>query len=153
MTYTLLFGNNFVSDSPKSVNFCGRTLFLLNEDTTGPYLTARIFDATADNVIVKVQGNVCTYCSRKLIMEHNKRNHILINNHEGENIIQSRILDKKTILISGVFSYKDFIVTVTQNYILLPNGKKVMYDRVSARSGSVRITYDEGIISEEVANT
>ena len=153
MTYTLLFGNNFVSDSPKSVNFCGRTLFLLNEDTTGPYLTARIFDATADNVIVKVQGNVCTYCSRKLIMEHNKRNHILIKNHEGENIIQSRILDKKTILISGVFSYKDFIVTVTQNYILLPNGKKVMYDRVSARSGSVRITYDEGIIPEEVANT
>lgn len=153
MTYTLLFGNNFVSDSPKSVNFCGRTLFLLNEDTTGPYLTARIFDATADNLIVKVQENVCTYCSQKLIMERNERNHILINNHEGENIIQSRILDKKTILISGVFSYKDFIVTVTQNYILLPNGKKVMYDRVSARSGSVRITYDEGIIPEEVANT
>jgi hypothetical protein len=153
LTYTLLFGNNFVSDSPKSVNFCGRTLFLLNEDTTGPYLTARIFDATADNLIVKVQENVCTYCSQKLIMERNERNHILINNHEGENIIQSRILDKKTILISGVFSYKDFIVTVTQNYILLPNGKKVMYDRVSARSGSVRITYDEGIIPEEVANT
>jgi hypothetical protein len=86
-------------------------------------------------------------------MEHNERNHILINNHEGENIIQSRILDKKTILISGVFSYKDFIVTVTQNYILLPNGKKVMHDRVSARSGSVRITYDEGIIPEEVTNT
>jgi hypothetical protein len=153
LTYTLLFGNNFVSDSPKSVNFCGRTLFLLNEDTTGPYLTARIFDAIADNLIVKVQENVCTYCSQKLIMERNERNHILINNHEGENIIQSRILDKKTILISGVFSYKDFIVTVTQNYILLPNGKKVMYDRVSARSGSVRITYDEGIIPEEVANT
>ena len=153
MTYTLLFGNNFVSESPKSVNFCGRTLFLLNEDTTGPYLTARIFDAIADNLIVKVQENVCTYCSQKLIMERNERNHILINNHEGENIIQSRILDKKTILISGVFSYKDFIVTVTQNYILLPTGKKVMYDRVSARSESVRITYDEGIIPEEVANT
>lgn len=153
MTYTLLFGNNFVSDSPKSVNFCGRTLFLLNEDTSGPYLTAQIFDATADNLIVKVQENVCTYCSQKLIMKHNERNHILINNHEGENIIQSRILDKETILISGVFSYKDIIVTVTQNYILLPNGKKVMYDRVSARSGSVRITYDEGIIPEEVANT
>ena len=153
MTYTLLFGNNFVSESPKSVNFCGRTLFLLNEDNTGPYLTARIFDATADHLIVKVQGNICTYCSQKLIMVHNERNHILINNHEGENIIQSRILDKKTILISGVFSYRDFIVTVTQNYILLPNGKKVMHDRVSARGGSVRITYDEGIIPEEVTHT
>ena len=153
MTYTLLFGNNFVSESPKSVNFCGRTLFLLKEDTTGPYLTAQIFDATADHLIVKVQGNICTYCSQKLIMVHNERNHILINNHEGENIIQSRILDKKTILISGVFSYRDFIVTVTQNYILLPNGKKVMHDRVSARGGSVRITYDEGIIPEEVTHT
>ena len=60
---------------------------------------------------------------------------------------------KNTSLISGKFSYKDFIVTVTQNYILLPNGKKVMHDRVSARSGSVSITYDEGIIPEEVANT
>ena len=153
MTYTLLFGNNFVSESPKSVNFCGRTLFLLNEDNTGPYLTARIFDATADHLIVKVQGNVCTYCSQKLIKVHNERNHILINNHEGENMIQSRILDKNTILISGIFSYKDFIVTVTQNYILLPNGKKVMHDRVSARGGSVRITYDEGIIPEEVTHT
>jgi hypothetical protein len=153
MTYTLLFGNNFVSESPKSVNFCGRTLFLLKEDTTGPYLTARIFDAFADHLIVEVQENVCTYCSQKLIMVHNERNHILINNHEGENIIQSRILDKNTILISGIFSYKDFIVTVTQNYILLPNGKKVMHDRVSARSGSVSITYDEGIIPEEVENT
>jgi hypothetical protein len=28
-----------------------------------------------------------------------------------------------------------------------------MHDRVSARSGSVSITYDEGIIPEEVANT
>lgn len=153
MTYTLLFGNNFISESPKSVNFCGRTLFLLNEDTIGPYLTAQIFDATADNLIVKVQGNVCTYCSQRLIMEHNERNHLLINNYEGENIIQSRILDKKTILISGVFSFKEFVVTVTQNYILLPTGKRVMHDRVSARSGSVRITYDEGIIPEEVANT
>jgi hypothetical protein len=153
MTYTLLFGNNFVSESPKSVNFGGRTLFLLKEDTTGPNLTARIFDASADHLIVEVQGNVCTYCSQKLIMVHNERNHILINNHEGENIIQSRVLDKNTILISGIFSYKDFIVTVTQNYILLPNGKKVMHDRVSARSGSVSITYDEGIIPEEVANT
>jgi hypothetical protein len=56
-------------------------------------------------------------------------------------------LDKNTILVSGVFSSKEFVLISTQNYIVLPSGNKMMHDRVSARKGSVRIT-DEGIKPE-----
>jgi hypothetical protein len=57
-------------------------------------------------------------------------------------------LDKKTILVSGIFSFKEFVLVSTQNYIVLPGGKKMMYDRVSARNGSV-IIIDEGIKQED----
>jgi hypothetical protein len=144
MTFTLLFGNNFIQESPKSVKFNDKILFLLNEDSVGPYITAQIYDWTGDNLIVNVQKNICTYCSHELVKKYNERNYILINNNEGENILQSRVLDKETILVSGLFSFKEFVLLVTQNYIVLPSGKRMMYNKVSAKESSVKIT-DEGI--------
>ena len=135
MTYTLLFGNNFIYDSPQSVKINDKILFYLNEDDNGPYLTAEILDSTGENVIVKIEKNICTGLHG---------NHVLINNKEGENIIQSRVLDKKTILVSGIFCFKEFKLIATQNYIILPGGKRIMYDRISSKNGDVNMT-DEGV--------
>ena len=116
MSYTLLFGNNFISESPQSVGIYDKILFYLSEDDYGPYLTTEILDSGGENVIVKVEKNTCTYLNEKeLIQKYNQRNYILINNKEGENIIQSRILDKKTILVSGIFNFKEFKLIATQN--------------------------------------
>jgi hypothetical protein len=60
-------------------------------------------------------------------------------------MLQSRVLDKKTILVSGVFSFKDFVIIATQNYLILPNGKKMMHNRVRANDGSVKVTAEDGI--------
>ena len=148
MAYTLLFGNNFVYDSPQSVKINDKILFNLSEDDNGPYLTTEILDSTGENVIVKIEKNMCIYLHEKeLIQKYNQRNYILINNKEGENIIQSRILDKNTILISGIFYFKEFKLIATQNYIILPDGKRMMYNKVSSKNGDVMIT-KEGIRAE-----
>ncbi len=141
MPYTLLFGNNFIYESPQSVRIYDKILFYLSEDDYGPYLTTEIFDSGGENVIVKVEKNTCTYLNGKgLIQKYNQRNYILINNKEGENIIQSRILDKKTILVSGIFHFKEFKLIATQNYIILPDGKRMMYNKVNSKNGHVMIT-------------
>jgi hypothetical protein len=146
--YTLLFGNNFISESPQVIKFDNKTLFTLSEDKDGFYLSAEIFDLVG-NVIVKVEKNICTHCSKELIIKYNERNYLLINNKQGENIIQSRILDKNTLLVSGIFSFKEFVLIATQNYIILPNGKRMMHNRVSASNGSVIIT-EEGVIKSDL---
>ena len=56
--YTLLFGNNFISESPQLIKFDNKTLFTLSEDKDGSYLSAEIFDLVG-NVIVKVEKNIC----------------------------------------------------------------------------------------------
>ena len=148
MSYTLLFGNNFISESPQSVGIYDKILFYLSEDDYGPYLTTEIFDSSGENVIVKVEKNTCIYLNGKeLIQKYNQRNYILINNKEGENIIQSRILDKKTILVSGIFHFKEFKLIATQNYIILPDGKRMMYNKVNSKNRHVMITA-EGIRAE-----
>jgi hypothetical protein len=145
MSYTLLFGNNFVYDSPQSVKINDKILFYLSEDDNGPYLTTEIFDSTGD-VIVKIEKNICTHLhGKELIQKYNQRNYVLINNTEGENVVQSRILDKKTILVSGIFYFKELKLIATQNYIILPDGKRMMYNRVSSKNGDVIIT-EEGIL-------
>ena len=97
LVYTLLFGNNFISESPKSVGVYDQVLFLINEDLNGPYLTAEMSDSsTTDNIIVKVEKNICTYYdSQKLVKKRNERSYLLIDNKEGENVLQSRVLDDK----------------------------------------------------------
>jgi hypothetical protein len=148
MSYTLLFGNNFIYESPQSVGIYDKILFYLSEDDHGPYLTTEIFDSIGENVIVRVEKNTCTYLHEKeLIQKYNHRDYILINNKEGENIIQSRILDKNTILVSGIFHFKEFKLIATQNYIVLPDGKRMMYNKINSKNGHVTITH-EGIRSE-----
>ena len=148
MGYTLIFGNNFIDDSPKSITYNNKTLLFLDEDSSGPYITTQIFDSTGENLLIKVEGNICLYLSQELVEKYNDRNHLLLINKEGEIILQSRILDKKTILVSGIFSFKEFALIATQNYIILPNGKKMMHNRVKANDGSVKLTADQGIKPE-----
>jgi hypothetical protein len=147
MTYTLLFGNNFISESPKSVKYDNVILFRLDEDINGPHMSTQLFDFTGDSLIVKVEKNICTYCVRDLVKKKNERIYVLIDNRKGENLIQSRVIDRKTILVSGIFSFKEFMLVATQNYIILPSGKRMMHSRTIARYGSVSIT-DNGIIPD-----
>ncbi len=143
MTYTLLFGNNFISDNPKSVICNNTTLFSLDEDIEGPHLTARLTDLSGMHLILSIDKNTCTFRSQDLILKKNERSHLLVDNKEGENVIQSRVLDKTTIMVSGTFSIKDHVLVVTQNYIISPSGKRIMHSRISANSGAVSVTDDE----------
>ena len=141
MSYTLIFGNNFVSDSPKSIKIYDRTLFSLGENSLGPYLSAEISDKLG-NQLVKVDQNACIYYREKLINKSREPEHILIININGENILESRVLDKKTILVSGLFAFPQFMLIATQNYIVMPSGKKLMHSRINAKNGDVTITED-----------
>jgi hypothetical protein len=144
MTYTLIFGNNFISDNPSFVKCNGTTLFSLGEDINGPYLTAKLPDLSTNNVKLSIDKNHCTYCADDLVLKRNERSHVLVDNREGENVIQSRILDASTVLVSGMFAITDSILlVVTQNYIISPSGKKIMHSRISARNGSISVTGDE----------
>jgi hypothetical protein len=62
---------------------------------------------------------------------------------ERENIIQSRILDKATIFVSGMFSVNESVLVVTQNYVTSLSGKRIMHSRITAKNGSVTVTDDE----------
>ena len=143
MSYTLIFGNNFVSDSPKSIKIYDRTLFSLGENSLGPYLSAEISDKLG-NQLVKVDQNACIYYREKLINKSKEPEHILIIDINGENKLESRVLDKKTILVSGLFAFPQFMLIATQNYIVLPNGKRLMHGRINAKNGDVTIT-EEGL--------
>ena len=141
MPYTLIFGNNFVSESPKSIKIYDMTLFSLGENSLGPYLSAEISD-NLGNQLVKVDQNACIYYREKLINKSREPEHILIININGENILESRVLDKKTILVSGLFAFPQFMLIATQNYIVMPSGKKLMHSRINAKNGDVTITED-----------
>ena len=141
MAYTLIFGNNFISESPKSIKIYDRILFTLGENTLGPYLSAEISD-NLGNQLVKVDQNACIYYRKTLINKSKEPEHILIINNNGENILESRVLDKKTILVSGMFAFPQFMLVATQNYIVMPNGKRLMHSRINAKNGEVAITED-----------
>ena len=143
MSYTLIFGNNFVSESPKSIKIYDRTLFSLGENSLGPYLSAEISDKLG-NQLVKVDQNACIYYREKLVNKSKEPEHILIIDINGENKLESRVLDKKTILVSGLFAFPQFMLIATQNYIVLPNGKRLMHGRINAKNGDVTIT-EEGL--------
>jgi hypothetical protein len=71
----------------------------------------------------------------------------LINDRKGQIMLESRVLDKQMILVSGIFSFKEFVLTATQNYLILPNGQWLMHNRTTANKSSVTIT-EFGIKSE-----
>ncbi|MGN6559477.1 MAG: hypothetical protein ACTHJ2_03035, partial [Candidatus Nitrosocosmicus sp.] len=69
----------------------------------------------------------------------------LIMEESGKIVFEFRILDKDTILVSGIFFISENQkLDVTQNYIILPSGKWIMHDRVNSNNKDIIIT-NEGI--------
>ena len=91
---------------------------------------------------MKVEKNVLRECSTDLLTKKSDPEHTLIVDKVGEIIFESRILDSKTILVSGIFYIDDARLTITQNYIILPTGKWIMHDKVNSNNKDVAITND-----------
>lgn len=144
MEYKLLIGNNFIFGNPKTIYYNNSHLFSLDEDIDGLYIDTELFDITG-NKIVEIKKNNLLLCTTELDKKVLKRDHILIIDKNGEIIIESRVFDKDTIIISGRFIVNRVVLTITQNYILLPNGKRIMHSKVKAHNNSVIIT-ENGIV-------
>jgi hypothetical protein len=144
MEYKLLIGNNFIFGNPKNIYYNNSHLFSLDEDIDGLYIDTELFDITG-NKIVEIKKNNLLLCDTELDKKLLKRDHILIIDKNGEIIIESRVVDKDTIIISGRFIVNRVVLTITQNYILLPNGKRIMHSKVKAHNNSVIIT-EKGIV-------
>ena len=145
MGYKLLIGNNFIFGNPKNVYYKNSQLFGIDEDKDGPYIDTELFDITGSK-IVDIKKNNLLLCSKQLDKKVLRRDHILIIDKYGEIVIESRVFDKDTIIISGKFIVNEVVVLIiTQNYILLPNGKRLMHSKVTSNNNSVIIT-ENGII-------
>jgi hypothetical protein len=150
MEYTLLIGNNFISNSPKKIMFYDKLLFALNKKNDGdgdgdvPSISAKI-NNNLNKTVVEVNENKCTFCDANLIKKIDAPEHVVITEESGEIVFESRILDKKTLLVSGTFYVEENQKMVaTQNYIILPSGKWIMHDRIDSNNKDVVIT-NEGI--------
>lgn len=44
--------------------------------------------------------------------------------------------------MSGLFAFPQFMLNATQNYIVMPNGKRLMHSRINEKNGDVAITED-----------
>ena len=145
MTFTLLIGNNFISNSPKSIRYNEKSLFKLEQisDSQNPFISVNIVDPD-NKLVIEVVENVCKYCSPDLKIKKSDLDHVLIVDKAGEIVFESRVLDKKTILVSGIFYVDDLKLTITQNYIILPTQKWIMHDKVDANNKDINIT-NEGI--------
>ena len=147
MEYTLLIGNNFISNSPKKIKFYDKLLFALdkkNGDDGVPLISAKITN-NRKKAIVEVNENRCTFCDASLIKKRDVPDHVVITEESGEIVFESRILDKKTLLVSGTFHVEENQKLVaTQNYIVLPSGKWIMHDRIDSNNKDIIIT-DGGI--------
>jgi hypothetical protein len=144
MKYKLLIGNNFIFGNPKDVYYKNSQLFNIGVDNDGPYLNTEIFDING-NKIVEIKKNNLLLCTPKLDKKVLRRDHLLIMDKNGEIIIESRVFDNDTIIISGTFIVNEVELTITQNYILLPDGKRLMHSKVKANNNSLIIT-ENGII-------
>ena len=144
MGYKLLIGNNFIFGNPKNIYYKISQLFGIDEDKDGLYIDTELFDITGSK-IVDIKKNNLLLCSNKLDKKVLRRDHILIIDKNGEIIIESRVFDKDTIIISGKFIVNEVVLIITQNYILLPNGKRLMHSKVKSDNNSVIIT-ENGII-------
>ena len=145
MTYKLLIGNNFILGNPKNVNFKDSQIFSMNEDKQGPYINTELFDINGTKIIEIIKNNVI-FCNRELNQKFMKRDHILIVDKNGEIILESRVVDKDTIIVSGRFVIEEELLTITQNYISFANGKRIMHSKVKANNDSISIT-ENGIKS------
>ena len=145
MTYKLLIGNNFILGNPKKVNFKDSQIFSMNEDKQGPYINTELFDINGAKIIEIIKNNVI-FCNREFNQKFMKRDHILIVDKNGEIILESRVVDKDTIIVSGRFVIEEELLTITQNYISFANGKRIMHSKVKANNDSISIT-ENGIKS------
>ena len=143
MTFTLLMGNNFITNSPRSIKYNEKALFKLEQtsDSHNPVISVNIVDPN-HKMLIEVIENVCKYCSPDLIMKKSNHEHVLIVDKAGEIVFEFRIIDKKTILVSGIFYINDLKLTITQNYIILPTQKWIMHDKVNANNKDINITND-----------
>ena len=146
MEYKLLIGNNFVFGKPKKIYYKDSHIFSIDEDIDGPYIDTELLDTTG-NKIIEIKKNNLLLCNFEFDKKVVKRDHILILDKNGEIIIESRVFNKDTIIISGRFVINDVILTITQNYILLPDGKRIMHSKFRSNNNSVTIT-DQGILSK-----
>lgn len=120
-------------------------LFSLGEDSAGPYVTTSILNSN-ENTLIIIEKNNCILCNKEFIKK-NQRDYVLLKDRKGQIMLESRLLDKQMILVSGIFSFKEFVLTATQNYLILPNGQWMMHNRTTANKSSVTIT-EFGIKSE-----
>ncbi len=146
MEYKLLIGNNFVFGKPKKIYYKDSHIFSIDEDIDGPYIDIELLDTTGKKII-EIKKNNLLLCNSEFDKKVVKRDHVLILDKNGEIIIESRIFNKDTIIISGRFVINDVILTITQNYILLPNGKRIMHSKFRSDNNSVTIT-EQGIFSK-----
>ena len=146
MEYKLLIGNNFVFGKPKEIYYKDSHIFSIDEDMDGPYIDTELLDTTGKKII-EIKKNNLLLCNFEFDKKIVKRDHILILDKNGEIIIESRVLNNDTIIISGRFVINDVILTITQNYILLPDGKRIMHSKFRSDNNSVTIT-DQGILSK-----
>ncbi len=146
MPYTLLIGNNFIANNPKQVQFKEKILFTIDEvkeeNTARPAISSSI-NGKDSKTLIEVNQNKCTYCDQNLIVKKNEKDHVLITEKNGEIIFESRVLDKSTLLVSGIYYINETErLTITQNYIILPSGKWVMHSRIDSGGKNIVISND-----------
>ncbi len=72
LPYTLLFGNNFITDSPLSVKMDNEVLFSLGEDSAVPYVTTSILYSN-ENTLIIIEKNNCIFCNKEFIKKKSTR--------------------------------------------------------------------------------
>ena len=87
MTFTLLIGNNFISNGPKRIRYNDKILFSLeqHQDTNIPNISVNVLDQS-NNQIVKVEKNELKECSPELIIKKSDPEHLLIVDKAGESL-------------------------------------------------------------------
>ncbi len=138
----VIIGNNFINGVPRTLEYRDNTLFSMAIEGDIPVINTSIFDSRK-NKIVEVKLNDILYCSEKLTKRVNNQ-HIIIENSDKQIIFELRYPDRKTIIIGGLFHYEQLFIT--QNYILLPSGKRLMYNKIS--SNLDRLIIDENGMSK-----
>jgi hypothetical protein len=143
MSYKLIIGNNFVFNSPKRIFLMDKEIFSIGEDNNGVYVDSEIVDKDGKNIL-SIKKNKLVFCIEDFKIKKDKRDHTLVLNSQGEIVLESRVCDKKTLIVSGIFTLDEFTCTITQNYILLSNGKRIMNGRVDSENKNICVG-DDGI--------
>jgi hypothetical protein len=143
MYYKLIIGNNFINNNPKIVYLFDKEIFSIDKDDDGPYISCQITDNLNNDILI-IKKNKITFNHNNLDIKKCDRDHLLVFCKKGEIILESRIVDKNTLIVSGIFSSGYFTCNITQNYILLSNGKRIMHSKIDSNGRDITIS-TEGI--------